>query len=503
MGNIALEVNPDAPFAGRDISFTLRGLEPWQEVSVEFFDPLGQPAEWITEREVNIAQADAGPVTKLDLYADAAGATSWIRVGTQDREGVWTLEITIDGRTNSVSYAVSQLQLQVEQETLGVELRRYQGLVSNTLYSSLVPASLAVDLQSHLGRVVDELRERLGIQSSAIPNIYLAGNSLIFEQISQATGREVGFEAGYYRSGGDNPGIYMRADDLLTELQRTLTHEYVHLAMDELARDQLLPAWLTEGLARFYEYEIGLVAARPDATKLRIFHSADKARAAAVSGALIPLPSLESQSSWNSQTDEDRISLQYSEAYMAVRFLNETYGAEAAADVVREIGGRFNLASAIQNVSGLPYAQFEQQFVAWLKGWTDPERAEISPYVDALDGILDSAGAISQRRANELGSTAPRIQRIPFKSILHSDAQGLHTELRGLTPPVSVADLHQEALSYLDRYVQWLALELEHVETGVDAKRVEANNMIEEINVRKALLDRGMGVVKFVCNLGE
>ena len=334
--------------AGRDISFTLRGLEPWQEVSVEFFDPLGQPSDWITEEEVNIVQADGALVTKRKLYADASGETSWLRVGTQDREGVWTSEITIDGRTTSVTYAVTQLQLQVEQETLGVELRRYQGLVSNTLYSSLVPAALAVDLQSHLGRVVEELRERLGVQSGAIPNIYLAGNSQLFAQIAQATGTDVGLEQGYYRPGGIHPGIYMRADDLLTELQRTLTHEYVHLAMEELAREQPLPAWLTEGLAGFYEYEIGLVAERPNATKLRVFNSADRAKAAAVSGGLIPLPSLESQTSWNSQTVEDRVSLQYSEAYMAVRFLIETYGAGAAADVVRDIGARFSLANAIK-----------------------------------------------------------------------------------------------------------------------------------------------------------
>ena len=236
---------------------------------------------------------------------------------------------------NSVSYAVSQLQLQVEQETLGVELRRYQGLVSNTLYSSLVPAALALDLQSHLGRVVEELRVRLGVQSGAIPSIYLAGNRQLFEQIAQATGTDIGLEQGYYRGGGIYPGIYMRADDFLTEIQRTLTHEYVHLALDELAPDPL-PAWLNEGLAGFYEFQIGLAAERANATRVRAFRSADVARPAAISGTLIPLSSLESQASWNSQTDANRISLQYPEAYMAVRFLIETFGAEAAADVVRK-----------------------------------------------------------------------------------------------------------------------------------------------------------------------
>ena len=161
------------------------------------------------------------------------------------------------------------------------------------------------------------------------------------------------------------------------------------------------------------------------------------------------------------------------------------------------------MAGAIQNILGLPYSQFEQQFVAWLKNWEDPERAEVSPYIETLDGILDSADAISQRRANELGSTALRIERIPAKILLHSDAQALESELKEMTPPVSPVGLHQEALSYLDRYVQWLALELEHIETGVDAKRVEANNMIEEINVRKELLERGIVDVKFIYNLGK
>ncbi|MCH8226580.1 MAG: hypothetical protein IIC97_12015 [Chloroflexi bacterium] len=499
---ITLKLNTDAPLAGRDISFTLQGLDAWQEVGVEFIDPLGQPADWITKEEVHIVQADGTLVTKRKLFADASGEISWLRVGTQDQEGAWNVEITIDGRTTVVTYSVSQLQLQVEQETLGVELRRYQGLISNTLMSSLVPAALAVDLQSHLGRVVQELRERLGVQSASIPNIYLAGNRPLFQQLAQATGIEVGFEPGYYLSGGFHPGIYMRTDDFLTEVQGTLTHEYVHLAMDELALDEPLPAWLTEGLAQYYEYEIGLLGIRPDATKLSIFYSTDEARSAANAGALMPLPSLESLASWNSQTDEDRISLQYSEAYMAVRFLIETHGADAAADVVRAIGRRFTLATAIQNTLGISYPEFEQRFVAWLTDWEDPKRAEIALYIETLEGVLSSAEAISQRRAVELGSATPLVQRIPFNSALHSDAQALENALLAATPPESLAGLHQEALTYLDRYVQWLALQLEFVETGVNAIIIESNGMIEELNVREFLLSNEMIDVKYIYNFG-
>ena len=500
-GNITLSVNPDAPFAGRDISFTLRGLAPWQEVVVEFIDPLGQPAEWITEEEAHVVSADGTRITERSLYADDSGEISWLRLGTQDREGVWTSDITIDGRTTSVTYAVSQLQLQVGQETLGVDLRRYQGLVSNTLYSSLVPAAVALDLQSHLGRVVEELRQRIGVQSRAIPNTYLAGNRQLFEQIAEATGTELGFEQGYYQAGGEHPGIYMRADDLITQLEGTLTHEYVHLAMDELARERPLPAWLTEGLARFYEYEIGLAGQRPNVTRWRAFRSADLAREAANSGALLRLPDLESRAIWNGQTDDDRITLQYAEAYMAVRYMTESYGADAAAGIVGDIGGGFSLVSAIQSNLGVPYSEFEQAFIAWLRNWEDPERLGISPFIEILDGVLDMADSISQRRGNELGSRSPRLERIPFKTLLHSEAAAKQNELEMVTPPDSLADLHLETLSFLGRYVQWLALELEFVETGVNARIAEANNMIGEINVREVLLARSIGGVKLIYNL--
>ena len=74
--------------------------------------------------------------------------------------------------------------------------------------------------------------------------------------------------------------------------------------------------------------------------------------------------------------------------------------------------------------------------------------------------------------------------------------------LLGATPPESLADLHQEALTYLDRYVQWLALQLEFVETGVNAIIIESNAMIEEINVREFLLSNEIIDVKYIYNFG-
>ena len=148
-GEITLRVEPGQPLAGRDISFTLEGLKPWQRVEIEFVDPRGEPSEWITENEANFAKVDGLPVTERTYFADESGQVKWLRIATQDVEGVWSVRITLDGQTITVSYPITQLQLPLQQfEDIGVQFRRYQGFISNVFYSADVPSSLTVDLQA-------------------------------------------------------------------------------------------------------------------------------------------------------------------------------------------------------------------------------------------------------------------------------------------------------------------------------------------------------------------
>lgn len=352
-------------------------------------------------------------------------------------------------------------------------MRVYAGSASETFYSSLVPSTLAVDLQAHLAWVVGQLKDDWGVQSRQIPDIHLAGNDSLLRQVAQSTGTTIGFEDGYYRSSGIRPGIFMRTDFYATGVRSILTHEYTHLLLQESAQDKQLPAWLNEGISRDSEHRLNLLGARPSAGLLRVFQDADTAKAAAIAGALPNLTSLESQSTWNSQTNGEQVNLQYATSYMA----------------------------AVLQITEIQYLDFRTRFVQWLQEWEDPDRAEVRPYVSTIQSIIDSVKDISRQRALDLDSSAPRSSRIPVKAGLVDEATELLAQLNALTPPSTQTDLHQSALEYLRAVARWLTLELNYLETLNDSLLDEANGTIPEISAREYGLGQDISTVKFVYNL--
>ncbi len=468
-----------------------------------FLDPRGAPAEWIADYEVKLSRDAGETLTEMSIFADGSGTATWLRIGTLDSEGIWGVNVTNDGESTVENYSVSQLQLaNQEPEIVGIEMRKYQGSVSDTYYSTLVPATLAVDLQAHLNWVAEQFHERQGIQTATIPDIYLAGNRALFEQVAAASGTIVGFETGFYRKSGSRPGIYMRTDFFRTNILRLLTHEYVHLVLDGVSLDREIPAWLNEGAARYFEYTLNLEGERPEATRIRMFRDADKVRSAALDGTIIDLRDLESLEIWNSQTDDAKIGLQYAEGYMAVRYLNETYGSKAAVAMIKNIGRGANIFTAVEDETGVDYPSFQTAFLDWLKGWDDPQRSEIRNYMAVLGAVMDDESSITSRRSQEITLTRPLSQRIPDKQEMAADSRILVSRLEAVSPPAELDKLHQNALSYLRRVNDWLTLELEFVQTGATAKRNQANEMIPEVNARGNLVLDGIGDIEFVYNLG-
>ena len=116
-----------------------------------------------------------------------------------------------------------------------------------------------------------------------------------------------------------------------------------------------------------------------------------------------------------------------------------------------------------------------------------------------LAGIREKDDDISDRRRRVLD--LPRAQRQPTYETLVSEARALLDELQGIAPPAAVHALHDDALTYLVRVVDWLSLESEYVTTGQFSKQMEANDMLAEINARESLVDRALWNVRSTYRL--
>ena len=71
-----------------------------------------------------------------------------------------------------------------------------------------------------------------------------------------------------------------------------------------------------------------------------------------------------------------------------------------------------------------------------------------------------------------------------------TDGQSLLDQLGDLSSSDLLSDLHQEATTYVIRFVEWLSMDLGYIEPFEDALLIQANDMIPEINARDALLKR-------------
>ena len=503
-GGIFLSMTPEDTFAGRDISFALSGLTPWQPVRVSFIDPQGVAAAWITADDLRLVDQNGSEATSFLMYPTASGQLDWERYGIQDEAGAWSVDIDLGGSVSSTTYTLDELHLGGQETvSVGAELTRHSGLSSTVYYSDLVPTALVVDLQEYLSDSALLLERRTGTEMGQLPDLYLLANRDLMDQVGAATGVDLGFEDGYYKSFGTRPGIYMRTDLLTTEVRRLLVHEYVHLVFDDLANQRTLPAWLTEGLSRYYEFDVALSGPRANATLLRKYSASDLARAAAQSDGLFSLATLESQSDWNSSTDRDQLSLQYAEAYMAVRYLNETYGPLSGKEAVVDIGLGFGLPHAIETVTGLKFDTFETEFRRWLEKWEDSVRASIAGYLASLEPLLADQDAILGQRARDIDTSMTAGESAISRAFLVNSTEALIVGLRSLSPPEGALALHQEAEEYFERIFDWLTLEFQHADTLDDSKRVAANAMIPEIDARGLLFQRNKSDLQFVLHLGE
>ena len=82
-------------------------------------------------------------------------------------------------------------------------------------------------------------------------------------------------------------------------------------------------------------------------------------------------------------------------------------------------------------------------------------------YLVFLGNIISSVDSISWLRAEDIQGGAPAGQRVTAKQGLVADAETLVRQLLDAPPPPNLNALQLQELAFLDRYIQFLTLELE------------------------------------------
>ncbi len=495
-----MTMSPGTPFAGSNVSFVATGLQPWDVVEVTFFEPSGEKAGWIGDDHYTRSWA-----TNYFL-ANEDGSARWVRYGAQDQVGDWSAQVKIDDSLRIINYSYTKFELpRLVSVRLGVPLYGCRSDEATIFFSDSVNFSVTVDMHANLKFTADLLEDRLGVRTAEIPVIYMLGNQADFESAERAAGIKPGWEGGFFLSYGEYQGIFIQSDKQKTPLYHTLTHEYVHFLLDEIAQGKELPAWLNEGLAGYYEFEVGSHGDLPDASYTRMLWSADLTQTAETEGRLFLLSQLESQQDWNNRA-APLVSLQYAQSHMAVRYLSERYGESASIKIVQQISMGETLDAAIQTVTGVGYPQIESDFTAWLTAWDDPDRAATRPYLEVMDELADEQAAIRELREELIKEWNLHFNRVTAEekgTALQERSKALVERADGLQPPEFVADLHEAATAYFHILDAWLSDDLAFFSTYSQSRRLAANAMIPEVNYRKVDFGQRLDDAKYTLRLWD
>ena len=119
----------------------------------------------------------------------------------------------------------------------------------------------------------------------------------------------------------------------------------------------------------------------------------------------------------------------------------------------------------------------------------------------ALDDMLAAMDDVFDQRAVDLLSRFDRAQSINASTGFVGKAESVLERHGATAVPESLQDLHRESGEFFSVVLDWLKLELDHLETRLDARRLEANSLIPEVDARDAMLRRKLDNAKFVLNL--
>jgi hypothetical protein len=199
-----------------------------------------------------------------------------------------------------------------------------------------------------LEKAYDKLDEALGLRPSRKLEVVVYDPRVFDHHF----GGRFGFQAAGFYSGT----IHIRGDsELHTQLVRTLYHELVHAAFDAEAASLVLPAWLNEGLAEWFEAR--------SVGKRRLSAGQRQALARLGSqGALFTLWQLGDSSF--AQLDGESAALAYLQSYAFIEYLARNHGDDSLRRLCDALLRKRDLGRAFESVYRSDLDELEARFAS-------------------------------------------------------------------------------------------------------------------------------------------
>jgi hypothetical protein len=206
------------------------------------------------------------------------------------------------------------------------------------------------EVLSELERAFSSLESLLGLRPPRRLSVVIEDPAL-FDQKFAGFFRfpAAGFYAGVIRVRGD---VGLTAD-----LARTLHHELVHAVLDAVAPSLVLPAWINEGLAEWFEWRAAGKRGLSSRERAILSHLAKN-------NLLLPLNTLSLPAF--SRMDRQSAAVAYLQSYGMIDFLERQLGERGLARFVDELIRSKNLSRALNRSYRLDLRELERGFFAEL-----------------------------------------------------------------------------------------------------------------------------------------
>lgn len=206
-----------------------------------------------------------------------------------------------------------------------------------------IPLSLRSDIRSYLNKAHRTIGRKLSFLTQGRVSVVIVPSN----EFSFISGQPH-WSVGLFNGKIIIPIDYSPTKETADQLKETIFHEYTHFVL--FNKSKHLPLWLHEGLAEFFSTD-----RKQDITSVKN---------ALLSDTCLQLQSLNSIILENAEPH--KVSLAYSEAYLVVKYIKETYNTEMIIKLIEEFDVTSDTDAVFSQLFDLSFNEFEQKWKSYI-----------------------------------------------------------------------------------------------------------------------------------------